>query len=145
VSGRRDDIERLQDEIEELFQDLWRVPRFSGLRPGFRPSADCFRTGDELVVVVELAGIAPDAIDLRVDGRTLVVAGERRRPFPGERLTYSQLEIEYGPFQRRIGLAEEIDPSAASATYEHGLLTVRLPIAARPAEAEHARIVVVRR
>ena len=54
-------MDRLQDEIEELFADLWQVPRFTGLRRGFRPAVDCFRSDDppELVVVVELAGRRP--------------------------------------------------------------------------------------
>ena len=52
----RDD--KLQEEIEELFADLWQVPRFSGLRHGFRPNVDCFHTDDPhaLTVVVELPG-----------------------------------------------------------------------------------------
>ena len=56
----RRDVERLQ-EIEELFADLWQVPRFAGLRHGFRPAVDCFVTDDphQLNVVVELAGIDP--------------------------------------------------------------------------------------
>ena len=63
----RRDIDRLQGgEIEELFADLWQVPRFSGIRRGFRPPVDCFFTEDppQLVVVVELAGIEPDSIEL---------------------------------------------------------------------------------
>ena len=42
------------------------------------------------------------------------------------------VQIEYGPFQRRISLAEDVDPAAAEATYEHGLLTVVLPLAQKP-------------
>ena len=34
-------MDRLRGEIEELFDELWRVPRFSGLRRGFRPQVDC--------------------------------------------------------------------------------------------------------
>ena len=41
----RRNIDRLQGEIEELFADLWQVPRFSGIRKGFRPAVDCFFTG----------------------------------------------------------------------------------------------------
>ena len=37
----RRDVDKLQEEIEELFADLWQVPRFSGLRLGFRPNVDC--------------------------------------------------------------------------------------------------------
>ena len=36
----RRDVDKLQEEIEELFADLWQVPRFSGIRRGFRPNVD---------------------------------------------------------------------------------------------------------
>jgi len=42
----RRDVDKLQEEIEELFADLWQVPRFSGMRHGFRPNVDCFHTDD---------------------------------------------------------------------------------------------------
>jgi HSP20 family molecular chaperone IbpA len=42
------------------------------------------------------------------------------------------MEIEYGPFQRRVTLAEDVDPAAGKATYERGLLTVILPLAQKP-------------
>jgi HSP20 family protein len=132
--ARRREISRLHDEIEELFADLWMVPRFSGLRTGFRPPVDCFRTDDpaELTVVVELAGIDPAAVQLVAAEQELVVSGERRRPRPGQRLSYYQMEIEYGPFQRRVSLPDDADTSQARASYKDGLLTIVLPIRPRP-------------
>jgi HSP20 family protein len=129
----RRDIDRLQAEIEELFADLWQVPRFAGLRHGFRPPADCFSTTEphQLTVLVELPGVAPEAVEIAVEERALTISGQRLRPrLPGQ--VYQQMEIEYGPFTRTIQLTEDVDVAAASATYEHGLLTVILPIATRP-------------
>ena len=45
-------MDQLQNEIQELFADLWQVPRFSGLRAGFRPQIDCYRTADPAELVV---------------------------------------------------------------------------------------------
>ena len=69
----RRDIDRLQSEIEELFADLWQVPRFTGMRAGFRPQVDCFRTDDPptLTVVVELAGDRPRQPRIEVAERLL--------------------------------------------------------------------------
>jgi len=72
--------------------------------------------------------------------RVLVVAGERRRPKVSGR--YQQMEVEYGPFQRRISLAEPVDTAAATARYERGLLTVVLPIAPKPAKRERVTITI---
>jgi HSP20 family protein len=128
----RRDIDRLQGEIEELFADLWQVPRFSGMRSGFRPAVDCFFTEEppQLVVVVELAGIEPDTIEIAVEERALTISGSRSRPrVPGQ--VYQQAEIEYGRFERRLALDHDVDTAAASADYRAGMLTITLPIAQR--------------
>ncbi len=137
---KRDDIDRLHDEIWELVDDLWHVPRFVSGRPGFRPNVDCIRSDDPpaLHVIVELPGIDPAAIKVVAADRVLVVAGERCRP--ALRGRYHQMEIEYGPFQRRIALAEPVNTAAATARYEKGLLTVVLPIAARQPKRERVTI-----
>ena len=70
--------------------------------------------------------------------RELVVAGERPRPAASGR--YQQLEIDYGPFQRRIPLAEEVDPEGVTASYERGLLTIVLPLARRPGRPVAIRV-----
>jgi HSP20 family protein len=141
----RRDIDRLQAEIEELFADLWQVPRFTGLRHGFRPPVDCFSTAEphELTVVVELPGVDPETVEIVVEERALTISGERLRPrVKGQ--VYQQMEIEYGSFTRAVQLTEDVDVAAASATYEHGLLTVTLPIAARPTPRDPVPIVVRR-
>jgi HSP20 family molecular chaperone IbpA len=46
-----------------------------------------------------------------------------------------QLELEIGPFERHLQLPEEVDVERATATYEHGLLTIVLPVAVHPPRA----------
>jgi HSP20 family protein len=141
----RRDIDRLQGEIEELFADLWQVPRFTGLRHGFRPAVDCFHTDEphQLTIVVELAGVDPETVGVAIEGRALTISGERRRPRVDGQV-YQQMEIEYGAFSRTLNLLEDVDGSAAGASFERGLLTVTLPIAERPPRPEPVAIVVVR-
>jgi HSP20 family protein len=141
----RRDVERLQGEIEELFADLWQVPRFAGHRHGFRPAVDCYVTDEphELHVVVELAGIDPDTLELALDEQALTIAGERPRPrVVGQ--VYQQAELEYGHFERRIPLGHRVAGAAATATYEAGLLRVTLPIAKRSPRRGPVAIVVRR-
>jgi HSP20 family protein len=138
---RRDQFDRLQDEIQELIDELWQVPRFSGLRRGFRPQVDVVRIDEpaEFRVVIELPGVDPDGVSLYADDRTLLVAGERTRACRGR---YFHMEIEYGPFQRRLQFAEQVDPSQARAEYRRGLLTISLPIADRVPVADRVAIQV---
>ena len=135
----------LHAEIEELFSELWHVPRFAGMRRGFRPMVDSYRTDDpaELTVIVEVPGIDPKSITIVVSERTLAVSGERVRDRSDGRV-YQQMEIDDGPFQRQVLLGEDVDPQEATARYEHGMLTITLPLAAKPVLGGRFAIVVER-
>jgi HSP20 family protein len=137
------DVDKLQEEIEELFADLWQVPRFSGLRHGFRPNLDCFHTDDPhgLTVVVELPGVSAESVRVVVGERVLAIAGERTRPkVPGR--VYQQMEIEYGTFERQVRLVEDVDPEHARASFELGVLTIELPVVEQPLPVGRVAIVV---
>jgi HSP20 family protein len=139
VPEKKDQLDRLQGEIQELIDELWQVPRFSGLRRGFRPQVDVVKTDDppEFQVVIELAGVDPEDINLYADDQTLVIVGERRRTSKGR---YFHMEIDHGPFQRRVQFAQQVDPDNARAEYRRGMLTVTLPIAERA--SAHERVVI---
>ena len=94
---RRTDIDRLHEEIQELIDELWQVPRFAGGRRGFRPQVDCVRSDDPLfefrwqirLLTCSLFGdhvsvksdpaigvdLAVDALDFDVEARERVEAG----------------------------------------------------------------------
>jgi HSP20 family protein len=138
---KRRDLEHAAEEIEQLFADLWQVFPFSrGLRRGFRPQVDCYRTDEQVVVVIELPGVDPESIQLVAGPLGLVLAGERHRPKDCGH--YRQMEIDYGPFQRQVTWDEEIDAEAATASYERGLLRITLPIAPKRAPQERVPIAV---
>lgn len=142
--ARRDDLDRLT-ELEELFADLWQVPRFAaGLRHEHRPPLDVFRTTEprELRVVAEIAGADPGSIQLLLDGRRLLIQGER--PRPQVRGQFDRSEIEYGRFRRELLLNEDVEVASAHASYERGLLTIVIPIARRPRAPQTVTIAVRR-
>jgi HSP20 family molecular chaperone IbpA len=121
------------DQFDQLVTDLWHA-QFGGRHRGaFCPAVDSYRTEDpaQLVVIVELPGIDPEHVQIVLHDRTLIIAGERIRPKTGGR-RYHQMEIDHGPFERRIQVHEQVDAEAAGATYERGLLRVVLPIAKHP-------------
>ncbi len=126
----------MKSEMEELFADLCQVPRLVARRAGFRPALDVYRTDDPpaVTVVVELAGIDPDEVDAAVVDGVLIIRGRRSRPARDRRF-YQHIEIDYGIFERRVQLNEEVDSEAAKATYENGLLSIHLPLARKAAAA----------
>ena len=124
----------MKSEMEELFADLCQVPRLVARRAGFRPALDVYRTDDPpaVTVVVELAGIDPDEVDAAVVDGVLIIRG-RRSPPARDRRVYQHIEIDYGIFERRVQLNEEVDSEAAKATYENGLLSIHLPLTRKAA------------
>lgn len=147
MAERRRHIGDLQGEIQELFVELWHVPRYSRrLQHGFRPQCDCYRTDDPptLHVIVELPGVDPATVQVVATGRALVVAGTRERP-QAEGARYQQMEIEYGPFQRRIDLVDEVDTERAVASYDAGMLRIELPLAVASPRQQRVPIEVRRR
>jgi len=140
--GKRRD---LRDEIDELFGDLWQISRMSGRRRGFRPQVDSFRTDDPPVftVIVEIAGIDPDQVNVTATEGALVISGERRRQ-PCEGRVFQQIEIEYGPFERLVRLPEEVDLAHAEARYERGQLTIEIPIATKQSAPQRVPIEIRR-
>jgi HSP20 family protein len=126
--------ETIPEELEELFAELWQLPGFSARRGGYRPSVDCFRTDDPaaVTVLVDLSGIDPGDVEITVSERTVSIAGERRRPRHEGRVSYRQMEIEYGSFCRRVTLAEDVDPERSQAHYDRGQLRIVMPLARKP-------------
>ena len=130
--ARRDESDRLKSELEELFADLCQVPRLVAPRRGFRPAVDVFRTDEPpaIHVVVELAGIDPADMDLSFADGVLTIRGRRPRP-TGHSRRFQHMEIDYGQFERRIAIADAVDAEQVKAAYDHGLLTVELPVVER--------------
>jgi HSP20 family protein len=135
----------LKDEIDELFAELWQVSRLGGARRGFRPHVDSFRSEDprSFTVVVEIAGIDPDQVNVTaVDGALLITGVRRRQACEGR--VYQQIEIEYGPFERLVQLPDDADLSQAEAAYDRGLLTIEIPIAEKAPRAQRVPIEIRR-
>lgn len=143
VAERRD-VDWLQAEMDELFSDLARSGRRVARR-GFRPAVDVFRTGEPpgVVVIVDLAGVDPDDIELILTDGILSIAGLRRRQSTGSAV-YQHMELDHGPFERRVVVGDDVDPAGAAASYERGLLTIRLPALAAPPPPVRVVIAVVR-
>ena len=123
-------FERMRREMDELFGDVFDRGLAPRRRGGFSPAVDVFYASDppRAVVRAELAGIDPNAVQLEITGRELVLSGQRETDGADDRV-YQQLEIEHGPFRRVVPLGADVDANAASAAYEDGMLIVELPLA----------------
>jgi HSP20 family protein len=98
---------------------------------------DAYREGDHFVVHFDLPGVEPPSIDLTVEKNVLNVSAERTwRPEDGQEVVVS--ERPQGSFSRQLFLGESLDTEHIEASYDNGVLTVRVPVAeqAKPRRVE---------
>ncbi len=97
------------------------------------PSVNLYEGADHYHLIVDLAGMDPKNIDLRVEEGVLVLSGQRPMPetpddAPSTRMHL--MEIDHGPFCRKLELPDDVDVEAAvhlEAVYGNGYLRIRLP------------------
>ena len=120
----------LRSAMDRLFEDSF-VRRPFGAMGGFDGQTalplDVTRTADELVVEAVLPGIKPEDVEITVEDGTLQIRGEfreDRKTGEGESLVQ---EIRRGTVARAITLPTGLEADKASATFENGVLTLRIP------------------
>ena len=118
-------------EFDRISQQLW-----NGARPAVMPM-DAYRHGEQFVVHFDLPGIDPNSIDLTVEKNVLTVSAERTWQ-PGEGYQVVASERPQGKFSRQLFLGEGLDYDHIAASYDHGVLTVTIPVAeaAKPRKVE---------
>jgi HSP20 family protein len=102
---------------------------------------DAYRQGDEFVVVFDLPGVSPEAIDLDVERNVLTVKAERRPVEVADGVQTQISERPHGVFSRQLFLGDTLDTDSIRAAYADGVLTLRIPVAAR---AKPRKIAVAR-
>lgn len=119
-------------ELDRLTQQVFGTPA----RPTAMPM-DAWRAGDEFIVEFELPGVDPASIDLDVEERVLTIRAERKGTV-GDDTEMLAAERPRGNFSRQLMLDETLDTGKVEASYDAGVLTVRIPIAekAKPRKIE---------
>ena len=130
----------LKQAMDRLFEDSFVNPTgWATLANGqAMPLIDVYETPDEVVVTASLPGIREDDVNVTLSGQTLTLKGEFKAD---ERVSRDQIvyqERRYGAFHRQIQLPVRVDGDNVDASYEHGILTLRIPKAAevRPRQIE---------
>lgn len=122
-------IDSMQREMERLLNYLIssKPPSVYFAPRAWEPAIDIYEKEREIVVLVELAGVKQDEIEVIIERSTLVVRGVRASTTSQCPKTYHQMEIHHGPFERGILLPAPVEVEQAKASYENGLLEIVLP------------------
>jgi HSP20 family protein len=134
----------IHERMERVYSRVLGAPGAPGFCPPYtEPPVDVYETNDEVVVVIEVAGLKENEIELEVDGAALTFRGERA-PLKGRpKRVYSQMEIGHGHFQREVALPAPVSPEGARAVYKNGILEIALP-KTDPIVRRHLRLLLDR-
>jgi HSP20 family molecular chaperone IbpA len=100
---------------------------FKPVTAGFSPAAEIVKDGEDAVVRLELPGVDVEKdVNVELDNGSLVIHGERRDEHAEEKDGRALREVRYGSFRRSFELPAHITSEAVSASYDAGVLTVRV-------------------
>ncbi|MBI4789404.1 MAG: Hsp20/alpha crystallin family protein [Chloroflexi bacterium] len=119
----------LRDMMDRLFEDSFVRPPFRmpiAMPTGYMP-VDMVETKDEVVVKATLPGVKPEDVDLTISGNMLTVRGEIKEEMENKGENYIHRERHYGQFSRAIELPGGLQTDKADASFENGVLTLRIP------------------
>ncbi len=123
IRQRNDPFKKIFERMNRMFDE---VPQDEFGFSDVSLPVDVQETDDEIVVRADMPGVNKDNITAKVRDSTLYLAGEGNREVKEEGKDYIRQERSSKSFSRRINLPSDVDGSSAEATYENGVLTVRL-------------------
>lgn len=112
------------EELEDLFEDIQHAHQ---IRTHGDFAADVYEENDNVVVTMQMAGIAPDKIDIEADDHHLRISGTREQQQENKDKQFYRKEIKRGFFERIVELPCEVIGDKASAEIHNGLLTIVIP------------------
>jgi len=127
----RDDF---KDQVFRLMNEMFKDAKPLGYQsePSFSPPMDIYETEENLVVVMEVAGMKAEDIHVTFDQDTLLIRGFRSEPASPPKTRLHQMEIDYGRFQRTLRIPFPLKSDEFKATYRLGFLVITVPKIKRP-------------
>ncbi len=104
--------------------------RTLGTADGVGLPMDIVKSGDDLVVHMDLPGVKSEDVKITLENRTLTISAQRRAAYGQGDQVLVQERFD-GEISRRVRVPEWVDADAVSADYTDGVLSVRLPLAER--------------
>jgi len=136
-SGR--DLDALQGDMNRLFDSFFgrRDTSQSAATRRWVPAMDLVETEDQLVLRADLPGMRREDIGIEIKDNVLTISGERKAEHEQKGEGFHRIERSSGRFSRSLGLPRGMDAGTVNASFENGVLEVRMP---KPAERKPTKI-----
>jgi HSP20 family protein len=118
----------IDDEMEFLFSNFFnsKYPILISAEKRWHPPTDVIETDEEFMVVMDLASVKQEDIKLIYEAGILTVSGQRKELNINQKRHYHKMEIDFGPFERKIKIKARIVDNSIKASYENGFLIIKL-------------------
>ena len=137
------EINSIQHEMNRLFNTFFDTPNGNGSANGMArrwvPPMDLVESGDEFVLKADLPGMSEADVSIEVEDSTLTISGERKSEHESKDEGYYRLERATGAFSRSLTLPDGVDPDQVKATFDRGVLEVRIP---KPEERKPRKVAI---
>jgi HSP20 family protein len=121
------ELNSLQSEMNRLFSTAFDAPSGSSVMRRWVPAMDLVEAGDQFVLRADLPGMSEEDIEIELEEGTLTVSGERKADHEQREEGFYRVERSFGPFSRSLTLPKGIDADAVSASFDRGVLEIRIP------------------
>ncbi len=130
--------EPFAQEFDRLFSSLFsNTTRDGGTVQRWVPAMDLVEADDYFVLKADLPGLSEDDVAIEVQDGALTISGERSPERSESERGWYRVERQFGRFSRSLTLPEGIDPDSVSASFDKGVLEVRIP---KPEERKPRRV-----
>ena len=132
-------VATLQSDMARLMNQFFgpTSPTGNGTETDWLPPVDISETDDALLLHFDLPGISQQDINVELNDNVLTVSGQRERKHEVSKDSYYRFERRFGAFSRSVTLPTGVSEEDIAATYENGVLEVRVP---KPEEQKPRRI-----
>ena len=131
----------LQTEMNRLFNAAFDSPAGADQR-GLRrwaPPMDVLETAENFILRADLPGLSEGDVSIEVEDQTLTISGERKPESELKEEGYHRVERSFGGFSRSLTLPTGVDPEAVEASFDRGVLEVRIP---KPEERKPRKVTI---
>src|ERR1044072_1111245 len=124
------ELASIQNEMNRLFVTVFDAPAPGGNGGTLRrwmPAMDLVETEDHFVLRADLPGLSEGDVSIEVEDNVLTVSGERKAEHETTQEGYHRVERAFGSFSRSLTLPEGVDADAVTASFDRGVLEIRIP------------------
>jgi HSP20 family protein len=126
------ELSSIQNEMNRLFNTFFETPTQGNGGGGqalrrWIPAMDLVESGDEFVLRADLPGLSESDVNIELEDNVLTISGERKSESEDRKEGYYRVERAYGSFSRSLTLPEGVDAETVKASFDKGVLEVRIP------------------